>query len=265
MYDPATMTVPEVHAGEHDANPPHFAQTQKEKPDFSGYDEPGGDIIHGFQSHRRDREKLAKDIAIYYGMISCMDKYIGRILDHLEANNLLQNTLVVFTSDHGHFFGQHGLIAKGPFHYEDLVRVPMIAAWPGHIPAHADSDGLQSLVDYAPTFLQAAGVQPPASMAGTGRLANWEGRAPARDHVLVENRHQPTTVCLNTLVTERYKLTTYAGHAYGELFDLREDPDEVHNRWDDPDYASVKTHLLIELCGELALKDPVPMPRVSPA
>jgi len=68
-----------------------------------------------------------------------MDKYIGLILDRLEELGLAEDTLVVFTSDHGQFFGQHGLIAKGPFHYEDMIRVPMILRWPGRCEAgHAD-------------------------------------------------------------------------------------------------------------------------------
>ena len=73
---------------------------------------------------------------------------------------LAENTLVLFTSDHGHLFGQHGLTAKGPFHYEDLVRVPFIAR-PKRIPAAAKSDALQSLVDLAPTFLSAVGAAAP--------------------------------------------------------------------------------------------------------
>ena len=68
-------------------------------------------------------------------MISLMDKYIGQILDKLDELGLAENTLVVFTTDHGHFFGQHGLIAKGAFHYEDMVKIPIVARFPGAIPA----------------------------------------------------------------------------------------------------------------------------------
>lgn len=67
-------------------------------------------------------------------MISLMDKYIGKILDKLQELELDQNTLVIFTTDHGHFFGHHGLVAKGAFHYEDLIRIPFIAKLPGQIP-----------------------------------------------------------------------------------------------------------------------------------
>ena len=134
MYDPAGITVPRVTAGEHDSNPPHLQLTQQPDPDYSAWNETNGSYCHGFHSHLHDHDDLARDIACYYGMVSCMDKYIGQIIDHLDGLGLADNTLVVFTSDHGHYFGQHGLIAKGAFHYEDGIRVPMIARLPGRIP-----------------------------------------------------------------------------------------------------------------------------------
>ncbi len=133
--------------------------------------------MHGFHSHLQDEGELAKDIAIYYGMISLMDKYIGAIVDKLDALGLAEDTLVVFTSDHGHFFGQHGLIAKGAFHYEDLIRVPMIVRQPGAVPAGVESDALQSLVDYAPTFLGATGQNRSVHDVGRGPVGGLAGRS----------------------------------------------------------------------------------------
>ena len=175
MYDPADMTVPALTSGEHESNPPHLQLTQQADPDFSAWQEPNGSGCHGFHSHLQDREELAKDIACYYGMVSCMDKYIGQIIDHLDALGLAENTLVVFTSDHGHYFGQHGLIAKGAFHYDDGIRVPMIARLPGRIPAAHISHSLQSLVDYAPTFLSYCGIEIPDEMTGLDQRAVWNG------------------------------------------------------------------------------------------
>ena len=159
--------MPEREPGEHDDSPPHLQLTQTRRPDFSAWQEPTGNSCHGFHSHVHDHAELAKDIACYYGMISCMDKYIGRIISHLDDLGMAQNTLVVFTSDHGHYFGQHGLIAKGAFHYEDGLRVPMITRLPGIIPSGHISHALQSLVDYAPTFLDFCGVDIPPDMTGT--------------------------------------------------------------------------------------------------
>ena len=157
MHDSVRLTVPSVAESEHDRNPPHFQMAQQKNPDFSSYRE-SGQGIHGGHSHLHDTEVLVKDIAIYYGMISRMDHYIGRIVDHLASLGLAENTQVVFTSDHGHFSGHHGLTAKGPYHYEDVIRVPIIVRQPGKVPAGKISDALQSLVDYAPTFLSCAGI-----------------------------------------------------------------------------------------------------------
>ena len=176
MYDPASLTVPAIQAGEHDANPPHFRLTQTANPDFSAWRETGQGV-HGFSSHLHDRDELAKDIACYYGMISLMDRQIGTILDRLQALGLASDTLVVFTSDHGHLFGQHGLTGK----------------------------------------------------------------------VVVENRHEPTTVHLKTYVEERYKLTVYFQRDYGELFDLATDPGEVDNLWDVPEARELKNDLIRKL------------------
>ena len=265
MYDPAAVTVPAVRAGEHDANPPHFRLTQTENPDFSAWKE-SGQGVHGLASHLHDRDELARDIACYYGMISLMDAQIGRILDRLEALGLAGDTLVVFTSDHGHLFGQHGLTAKGAFHYEDLIRVPLIVAQPGSVPAGRRSDALQSLVDFAPSFLSAAGIAVPASMTGIDQTHVWYGRRPAlRDHVVVENRHEPTTVHVKTYVEDRYKLTVYYRRDYGELFDLRSDPGEVDNLWDAPEARELKHELIRRLLFAEMGKEPLPMPRIAGA
>jgi arylsulfatase A-like enzyme len=266
LYDPAQVSVPQVTPGEHDQNPPHFRQTQEPSPDFSPWEETGGNTMHGCHSHLQDRDKLAQEIAVYYGMISCMDKYIGQILDQLDTLGLTDNTLIVFTSDHGHFFGQHGLVAKGPFHYEDLIKVPFIASWPGNISADSQSHALQSLVDLAPTFLGATGTSIPASMTGLDQSGAWTGQSSApRDHAVVENRHQPTTIHLKTYIDQRYKLTTYYRQPYGELFDLETDPQELHNLWDDPASQALKGRLMMNLLHIEMGKEPMPMPRIAPA
>ncbi len=262
MYEPAYITVPRGKSGEHDGNPPHFQLTQQAHPDFGPWRETGYGL-HGFHSHLHDRETLAKDIAVYYGMVSLMDKYIGRILDRVEALGLAENTLVVFTTDHGHFYGQHGLTAKGAFHYEDMIRVPVIARYPGHIPAGATSEAMQTLVDLPTTFLSFAGLPIPRSMIGADQRLVWTGeQEAARDHIVVENRHEPTTIHVKTYVDARYKLTVYYNQPYGELFDLRDDPEEYHNRWNDPAYADLKADLVMKLLFAEMGKEPLWMPRI---
>src|SRR5690606_20246368 len=100
----------------------------------SDWIDPGGFANHGLHSHVHDEATLRRQMAVYYGMTSFMDQHIGRVLDRLDALGIADNTLVVFTSDHGHFLGQHGLIAKA-FMYDDNLRVPFIVRWPGRVPA----------------------------------------------------------------------------------------------------------------------------------
>ena len=258
MYDPDKLTLPPVNPGEHDSNPPIFQLTQQEAPDFSAWEnEPGGSWCHGLGSHLHDRAELAKDIAVYYGMVSLMDKYIGKIMQKLDELGLRENTLVAFTSDHGHCAGHHGMVSKGPWHYEDLLKVPLIVSMPGRVPEGVRSDALQSLVDLPQSFLSICGLDVPPDMTGVDERRVWCGEAAsARDHVIVENRHQPTTIHQKTYVNERYKLTVHWRRDYGELFDLQEDPGEIRNRWADPAYAKLKAELFEKLLlGEMAKEE----------
>ncbi|MGQ9732939.1 MAG: sulfatase family protein [Candidatus Zipacnadales bacterium] len=262
MYDPHRIALPTITPGEHDNNPPHLQLTQQPKPDFSPW-RVSGQALHGFHSHLHDPEEQQKDIAIYYGMISLMDKYIGQIVDKLDELGLAENTLVLFTTDHGHLFGQHGLIAKGAFHYEDLVRVPFIVRQPGRVPANVRSEALQSLVDLAPSFLRHFGLDIPRAMTGLDQTPVWYGeRERIRDHVIVEDRHEPDTIHVKTYVNQRYKLIVYYRRDYGQLYDLQEDPGEINNLWDSPSHQGLKHDLLWQLLFAEMGKEPVPMPRV---
>jgi uncharacterized sulfatase len=219
--------------------------------------------MHGCYSHRCDGNNLAKDIAVYYGMISMMDKYIGIIMDKLQGLGMLDNTLVVFTTDHGHFFGQHGLIAKGPFHYEDMIRIPFIASLPGEIPGNTSSDALISQADMAPTFLSICNLKIPRCMTGKNQQGVWTGeKTEIRDHVIVENRHQPKALNNKTYVGKRYKLTVYYNQEYGELFDLEADPKEINNLWNQPEFNNLKAELLLKMLHAEMDKEPVLMPRI---
>ena len=265
MYDPDSIDVPEGRPGEHDKNPPHFKLTQERSPDFSAWKEDGFGL-HGLHSHVREPERRRRDAAIYYGMVSLLDKYVGVILDRLEALGLSDDTVVVFTTDHGHLYGQHGLIAKGPFHYEDLIRVPFIVRWPGRVPAGKVSSALQSLVDLAPTFLSLCGLPVPRTMTGVDQSRVWLGESPAaRDHVVVENHHTPTTMHAKTYVDHRYKLTVYFNREYGELFDLESDPGEFDNLWGEPGAKELKAELMQKLLFAEMAKEPLWMPRIAGA
>jgi arylsulfatase A-like enzyme len=262
MYDPGRLTIPALTPGEHERNPPHFGMTQEENPDYSHLKESGRGI-HGYHSHLQPEEERKQLVATYYGMISMMDKYIGKILDKLDELGLTNDTILVFTTDHGHFFGQHGLQYKGGFHYEDLIKLPFIVRYPGHVPAGKHSSAIQSLVDLAPTFLRLCGMEIPSVMTGVDQSDVWLGtRERTRDHAICEFRHEPTTIHQKTYEDQRYKITVYYNQTYGEIFDLETDPQELNNLWNDPAYLSLKSELLLKYAWAELGKEPMPMPRI---
>ncbi len=266
MYDPDKITVPEMHPDEDFSKmPPQYAMSQQKNPDRSSYQEPDGHSLHGLSSHLHDKKQLAKEIAVYYGMTSMMDKYIGKIMDKLEELGLADDTIIVFTTDHGHFHGQHGLIAKCIFNYEDMQKIPFIVSGPG-IPAGRQNSALQSLVDLAPSFLNYCDIDIPRCMTGVNQHDVWNGKQEmARDHVIVENRHQPTTFNTRTYINDRYKISIHFNQSYGELFDLEKDPGEITNLWDVPEHQELKKNLLLKFMHAEMGNEPVPMPRVCGA
>lgn len=266
MYDPADMQPGRFVEGEFDHMPPPHRMTRDRAADFRPFDaDRRGN--HGYHPHVGVSEKhLREAMAVYYGMISFMDHWIGRTLDRLRDLGQLENTLVVFSSDHGHFLGQHGLVAKGPFHYEDAIRVPFIVSMPGMLPAGKSSTAIQSLVDLAPTFASVAGLDVPRGMQGLSQFDAWREASSVRDHALVENHHQQgAEVHLRTLVTDRQKLTVYRGRDWGELFDLRDDPNELNNRFDDPAFREVRESMLRKLVDADLCREPAPTRRVAGA
>lgn len=266
MYDPEKVTVPAFKAGEFDDKPPYFKLAHQQNPDFSEFYEPDGNAIHGSGSHLRSEETKAKNIATMYGMMTMLDVYIGKILDRLDQLGLTENTLVCFTSDHGDLWGQHGLVAKAIHHYEDLLRVPLVVSMPGIIPQGVVSEALQSTLDLPQTFLSFAGPPIPRNMTGVDEKPVWTGEVESiRDHVMVENQHQPTTMNMRTFINQRYKITVHYNQPYGELYDLQEDPGELVNLWDDPGNQDLKQGLLLDFVHAEMAKALLPMPRIAPA
>ncbi len=266
MYDPKSITVPAIEEGEMKDMSPLYRKTQEQNPDFSQFKD-SEFWSAGLGSHtKRNKEEKAKDIALYYGMISFMDHEIGKILDKLDELGLTEKTVVLFTTDHGHVYGQHGLIKKGSFMYEDLVRVPMVVSCPGSIPQGERFQALQSLIDIAPTFLSFAGIKVPRSMTGINQRAVWKGEVESlRGNVLVENHQQPYSLYQKQLITTQYKITTYMNHDYGELFDLRNDPNELNNLWYNADYFKVKLDLLLQLIQAEMKQEPIKVERTAAA
>lgn len=264
MYDPDQLDMDFLVEGELDDKPEFFRLTQEEKDQFEAYRETGY-AIHGMHPHIKNHALLRKQKAVYYGMITMMDKYIGKILDKVDELGIAENTLIVFTSDHGHFIGQHGLSAKGPFMYEDMIKIPMIVSGK-EIPEGTVNHAMLSLVDLAPTFLDYLGIQIPAYMTGKNQLEVWENKKTmVRDHIICEDHHEPTTIHLKTYVNQRYKITVYFGSKEGELYDLKEDPKELKNLWKLPEYKGLKDDLIFRYIWAELGKEVMWMPRIADA
>ena len=203
---------------------------------------------------KRDAKTLQ---AAYYAMIKLVDDQLGRILDCLKETGQLDNTIVIFTSDHGETLGDHGLIQKGCRFYEGLVRVPLIISWPGRFQAGLRCSGLTELVDIVPTLLEAAGLPVPSEMHGRSLMPYLKGEEDGgriREFARCEYYsaldssfcHAKDDTYATMIRDERYKLVLYHGHDLGELYDLEEDPDEFNNLWDEPAASETKIRLLIK-------------------
>jgi len=194
--------------------------------------------------------------AKYWAMVEIIDHNIGRLLDALDETGQQENTILVFTSDHGNATGDHGMRAKGCRFYEGLVRVPLIFWGPGRFRAGLRSDALVDLTDIAPTLMEIATGDVAAHMQGRSLLPILAGRADPnahRDAVRCEfyscvgpgpgSEHWPDSYA-SMLRTRAYKVCVYHGFETGELFDLARDPGEFENLWDDPDHRSIRERMV---------------------
>ena len=176
----------------------------------------------------------------YWGLVTSMDRMIGRILAALRAGGLEEDTLVVYTSDHGDMLGEHGMFWKHTF-YEESVRVPLIMAWPGRIRAGTRSDRVVSALDVTATILDA--LHAPALPGSPGRSllpllggAGWDDQA-FSEYCSDEAWAPPGGCCQRMIRRDEWKLTCYHGPGAAtdlQLFNLKEDPDEQANRAEDP-------------------------------
>jgi arylsulfatase A-like enzyme len=250
MYDPADMPPPVWHPGEVELWPDAYRRKYFAHGD--GHEAVG---LNTFTD-----EDWARIKAYYYGMVSQIDKNIGRILDRLEKSGVLENTIIVFTSDHGENLGDHHLLFKGTT-YDCVTNVPFILATPDRKGAGESRDLLCSTIDLTPTLLDLAGVPTPdpnpiqgQSLAGT--LESPDLRL--RDALLIENGGVRRSVRAETAL-----LTWHGQGLRGELYDLQNDPDCLVNLWDDPAASELQSELLDTLIALMAANvDPLP-PRVG--
>jgi arylsulfatase A-like enzyme len=204
------------------------------------------------------RWKYQRYMQDYLGTIKAVDENVGRLLDYLEKNGLMENTIIVYTSDQGFYLGEHGWFDKR-FVYDQSFKTPLLVSWPGKVAPGSTSDALVQNLDFAQTFLEAAGVSAPAEMQGeslipllTGAPERW-----TRDAVYYHYYEYPAEHMVNrhyAIVTRDYKLIHYYyAKDEWELIDRIGDPQELKNVYNDPAYASIREDLHRRLT-ELRLK-----------
>ncbi len=202
-------------------------------------------------------DEVRKITALTYASIGYVDACIGQILASLDNLGYADNTIVIYTSDHGDLMGDHGLLFKGPCPFNGVLQLPMIWKVPGLIKPGSVSDSLVSSIDYPKTILNLLKIPEhhhPPDMQGfdmTPILKNSNERI--RDYCLIENDEEigPLISRLRHLITENYKLTIYEGmENFGDIYDRKKDPEELHNLWYDKDFKEKRFELVNKLLQE---------------
>ncbi|HXG09979.1 MAG TPA: sulfatase-like hydrolase/transferase [Gemmataceae bacterium] len=179
----------------------------------------------------RTPEVIREQLCEYYGLITHLDEQVGRVLTALEKSGRAEDTVIIYSADHGLALGSHGLLGKQSL-YEHSMKCPLIVAGPG-IPAGRSSQAFTYLFDLFPTICDLAGITPPEKPAGESLRPIWTGeKKQLRDSVFL-----PFTGLMRSVRDERWKLIVYPPINHRQLFDLQNDPDEIRDLAGDPRYA----------------------------
>jgi len=197
------------------------------------------------------RWKYQRYMQDYLATVQSVDDSVGRVLDELDRLKLSKNTIVIYTSDQGFFLGDHGLFDKR-FMYEESLRMPFLVRWPAAIKPGTRVRAMTLNVDFAPTFLEAAGAIVPATMQGRSLLPVLKGRTPADWRTSMYYRYYHDPGDHNTRVhygvrTTTHKLIYFWKKDQWELFDLVNDPYELHNLYGQTGQEQLTATLKAEL------------------
>ncbi|WP_426003151.1 sulfatase family protein [Paenarthrobacter sp. NyZ202] len=248
LYEPASMPLPLGFEQDHGASPDHIRTMVERR------GEPNPDPTMTWSA---TEEQYRHAAAAQFGLITMMDEHIGRILDELGRQGLADDTIIVFTSDHGDLFGDHGLMLKHFVHYRAVTNVPLVVHVPDGIKGR--SDALVSSADLAPTLLELTGSSTYRGIQGRSLVPLLHGLAGShRDAVLVEEEQPfgleglPGPVRMRTVITAEGRLTRYFGTEIAELYDHRSDPGELVNLAGDPSASGLEDRLLRAMVEEMA-------------
>jgi arylsulfatase A-like enzyme len=203
-------------------------------------------------------EREAREaIALTYGMITMIDDAIGSILGWLKTLRLDHDTVVIFTSDHGDFMGDHQLLLKGALHYRGLVRVPFIWRDPNAEAHGVVNDGLCGSLDIASTILDRAGLAGHNGMQGLSLLPAVNGAPTGRDSLVIEEHQRrgymgfKNNFRARSLITNNNRLTLYEGVDWGEIYDFSADPHEQNNLWNEPGSQNRRHDMMEQLARKM--------------
>ncbi|CAN5221149.1 hypothetical protein BH10PLA2_BH10PLA2_02470 [soil metagenome] len=216
------------------------------------------------------RWKYQRYMHDYLACIASVDESVGRVLDYLQSSGLDRSTIVVYASDQGFYLGEHGWFDKR-WIFEESLRTPFLMRWPGVAKPGAVNKDIVSNLDFAETFLEAAGAAIPAEMQGRSLVPVLKGETPAdwRKSFYYHYYEYPGPHSVRRhygVVTDRYKLVYFyePDMNYWELFDLQKDPQELRSVYADENYAAVRADLEKELTRLRAeLKVPATDPEAS--
>ena len=225
---------------------------------------------HGvnYMYHQRDF-KLEELVRIYCEALMAVDESISSIMNYLEANGLLESTMVIYMGDNGFSFGEHGLIDKRHF-YEESAKVPLLIHCPEQFKGDMVEEHLVQNIDIAPTILESFGISKPDHMQGLSLIPLLKGEEPEwRDRVFYEyywEHHYPQTPTVHGVRTDKYKLMRYFGvWDRNELYDMENDPEEMNNLIDSPEHKQVVSELSSEIYDWLENTDgmQIPLKRIT--
>jgi len=205
----------------------------------------------------QDEKKSSKTRAYYYSMVQLLDEQIGELLNYLERKNLLDETILIFTSDHGEMLGDHLIGQKGPLVYEEVLRVPLMIRYPKQIRPQV-VDSCVSLVDLFPTIMDCLNIQDHNKRDGVSLNSMLQGSQKIpRNGVRVEYKEEPDRIRFKCWITKEWKLALYLGESFGELYNLTNDREENHNLFNDPEYQDKKNELIHEMLIDMERSDPI--------
>ena len=220
--------------------------------------------LYPFTEMSDDDHRLIK--AACWAMCDLIDVQVGRMLNALEQTGQAENTIVIFTTDHGEMLGDHGVYLKGPYFYEGTVHVPLIMRWPKGFSA-AEYQSFVELVDLPQTLLDFIGLKHHPGMQGKSFAGMLNGFQPDdhRSSVYCEYQnsiafHREPSVWSSTMVqNKRFKIVKHHTSEFGELYDLLNDPHEQRNLWSDSASTGHKVRMLELLADRISLtRDPLP-------